>query len=70
MPGLSLGSDKEDVTAGGDGLLDELSSSQESLEGLANVDDVNHVPFAVDIGGHFGIPSRNAMTEMNAGVHQ
>ncbi len=70
MPGLALGADEEDIRAAGDGLLDELLGAKKSLEGFLHIDDVNHVALAVNVRRHLRIPARNAMSEMDAGVHQ
>ncbi len=68
--GLALGADKQHVAALSDGLMDQLLGAKDPLDGLLDVDDVDHVAFAVDVGLHLRIPAADAMTEMHAGVHQ
>ena len=35
-----------------------------------HIDDVNHVPLAVDVGLHLRVPAADAVTEVDAGVHE
>lgn len=70
VAGLAFGSDKEDVFALGDNLLDELFSPEQSLDGLLDVDDVDHVALAMDVGFHFGVPSGDPMAEMNTCIDE
>ncbi len=70
MPGLPLGADEQHVLAAGDGVLHQLLGAEEALDGFLHIDDVNHVPLAVDVRLHLGIPAADAMTEMNAGVDE
>jgi hypothetical protein len=70
MLGLALGADEEDIFARGDGLSDEALGQEEALHGFAHIDQVDHVALAVDVGGHLRIPARDAMPEVDSGVHE
>src|SRR5204862_401475 len=67
---IALGADEEDVLALGNALADELLCPQKPLDGLAHIDDVNHVALAVDVRLHLGIPATDAVPEVDAGVDQ
>ena len=64
------GPDEQHVLTAGDGVLDQLLGPQQALDGFSHIDDVNHVPLAVDVRLHLRVPARDAMAEMDTGVHE
>src|SRR5581483_1851154 len=67
---LRLGADDEDLVAGGDDALEEVRRPDQALDGLAEIDQVDRVPLAVDERGHLRVPARAAVPEVDAGVDQ
>ena len=67
---LALGADEDDVFAVGDGAGDVPLGEQETFDGLLDVDDVDPVALAVDVGTHLGVPAAGALAEVDAGLDQ
>ena len=62
---LTLGADEEHIFAFADSLGDEFLRKQETLDGLADVDDVNLILDALNVRGHLWIPIRSALAEVD-----
>ena len=63
---LTLGSDEEHILAFADSLGDEFLRQQETLDGLADIDDVNLILDTLNIGSHLWIPIRSSLTEVDS----
>lgn len=64
--GLAFCSDEENLLAPGSEFLQESVGENQTLDGFSEVDDVDGLPFAVDVRIHFGIPAPRAMAEVDA----
>ena len=65
--GLALGADEQHFAAVGHGVHHFVVGGAEQLDGLLQVDDVNAVAGAEDVGAHFGIPAAGLVAEVHAG---
>jgi hypothetical protein len=63
---LALGADKQDATAAGHDIADRLQPLVQHLLGLFEVDDMDPVSDAEQVGRHLGVPSAGVVPEMNA----
>ncbi len=54
---LAFGAYEADIFSACDGVCDVFSCKEEAFDGFLDVDDVDPVSFAVDVRGHFGVPS-------------
>ena len=63
---LALGADEEHIFAFADSLGNEFLRQQETLDCLADVDDVNLILDTLNVGGHLWIPTRSALTEVDS----
>jgi len=70
VAGLPLGADKQHIFTGRDNILKQALGPQQSLNGFLHIDDVNHVALAMDVGLHAGVPTADAVAEVDAGVHE
>ena len=70
VTGLALGADEEHIFAAGDGLLHEPLGAEKALDGLLHVNDVDHIALAQDVRLHLGVPATDAVSEMNARIHE
>ena len=67
---LTLRSDEQDVPAASDRVGDERVRPLEELRRLVEVDDVDPVAGAVDVGAHPWVPALGLMTKVDAGVDE
>ena len=67
---LTFGADEKDQAAVAHDLRDEFFGSQQSANRFADVDDVNLVLTAVNIGPHFWIPAAGTVPEVHASFDQ
>ena len=67
---LPLGAHKQHQAAGGGDLLEILAGPEQTADRLADVDDVDEVLAAVDVGPHLRVPAAGAVAEMHAGFDQ
>ena len=67
---LALGADEKHRPAFGGEVRDELFGVAEQLDRLAQVDDVDAVPFAEDVLLHLRVPALRLVTEMNPRLQQ
>src|ERR1043166_2439486 len=67
---LALGADEQDAAASGRGIAQCDQSLMQQRHGLREVDDVNVIAGAVDVGRHLRIPALGAMAEMGARFQQ
>ena len=65
---LFLGADDQDVLAGHHLVGDELQRGLEHFDRRLQVDDVDAVLLAENIGLHLGVPAPHLMAEMDAGL--
>src|SRR6218665_3361981 len=65
--GLALGADHQNRATVGRQLPDELLGLLEQWQRLFQVDDVDLVAVAEDIGGHLGVPEAGLVTEVDTG---
>ena len=68
--GLALGADEQDRAAFGGEAGDELLGLAEQLHRLAQVDDVDAVPFAEDVFLHLRVPALRLVAEVNPRLQQ
>ena len=68
--GLALGAHEEDLLAPGDGLTDKLRRGDELNRRLLQVDDVDAVLLAEDVGLHLRVPTTGLVTEVDAGFEE
>src|SRR5690606_28839124 len=66
LTGGALGADEQNVAAAGGQLLHELGGVLVLGHRLLEVDDVDLVAMAEDIGGHLGVPVAGLVTEVDA----
>ena len=66
--GLALGADEEDHPAARGQITGELGGALGELQGLTEVDDVDPVALAVDVGAHLGVPTPSLVPEMDASL--
>ena len=67
---LALGADEQHPAALGDGVGDRLQRLMKQRHGLGEIDDVDRVARAVDIGRHFRVPAMRLVAEMRARLEQ
>ena len=67
---LALGADEEDAPAPGGGGAERHERLVEQRHGLLQIDDVDAVPHAEEIGAHLRIPASRLMPEMHAGFEK
>ena len=67
---LALGADQQDTTTGGHDVADRLQPLVQHRLGLFEVDDMNPIADAEQVGRHFGVPSTGVMPKMNAGFEK
>jgi hypothetical protein len=67
---LAFGADPEDIAALGDFLVEEFAGVIQADHGLAQVEDVDAVAVAEDVGFHLGVPAAGLVTEVYAGFKQ
>ena len=67
---LPLGADEQHAPALGDGIGDDLQRLMQQRHRLGEVDDVDGVARAVDVGGHFRVPAMRLVAEMRAGFEK
>ena len=67
---LTLGSNPEDRLALRSDLEQQVLGSEKALDGLAEVDHMDHSATAVDVGGHLRIPPRHAASEVHASFNE
>ena len=63
---LALGADEQHAAALGDGVGNLLQRLVQQRHGLRQVDDVDVVAGAVDVGRHFRVPAVGLVAEVNA----
>ena len=63
-----LGADEQDLAAVGRQRLDEGIGLARERQALLEVDDVDFVTFAEDVGCHLRVPVTGLMTEMHASL--
>ena len=63
---LALGADEQHAPALGDGVGDGLQRLVQQRHGLREIDDVDGVAGAVDVGRHLGVPAMRLVAEMRA----
>jgi hypothetical protein len=68
--GLPLGADKNRISSLSYDLRQKVGGSNEALDRLADIDDVNEIPLPKDVGLHLGVPAADPMPEMNARLDQ
>jgi hypothetical protein len=62
---LTLRAHEEDLRTLGSHAHEEVAGPQQTLDGLAQVDDVDEVALAVDERAHLGVPVAGLMAEVN-----
>jgi hypothetical protein len=67
---LALGADEQHLAAAGDGLADEVERAREQRHGLRQIEDVDAVAFAKDVGLHLRVPAVGLVAEMAACIEQ
>ena len=67
---LALGADQKHAPAAGDDLADRLQPLMQQRHGLFEIDDVNAIADAEDVGRHLRVPAPRMVAEMNAGLQQ
>ena len=67
---LTLAADEEDLAAARNDVAEEGTSGIELLGGLDQIDDVNVVTFAENVGTHSRIPLAGLVAEVDAGFDQ
>ena len=67
---LALGADQQHPAAAGDGVADRLQALMQHRHRLFEVDDVDAVAGAEDVGRHLRVPAPRVMAEMDAGFEQ
>ena len=67
---LLLGPHEQDVAAGHDQVADLGADVLHHPHGLLQVDDVNPVPSAENVGLHLGIPATGLMAEVHPGLQK
>ncbi len=65
--GLTLGADKEHLAALGHSVHHLVVSHAEELHGLLQVNDMDAVARAENVGTHLGVPAPGLMPEVHAG---
>ena len=68
--GLSLGTDEQDLLAASDRIDHEVAGSRQLNGRLLQIDDVDAVLLAEDVGLHLRVPPTGLVTEVDAGVEQ
>ena len=67
---LALGADEQHPAALGDGVGDRLQRLMQQRHRLGEIDDVDRVARAVDIGRHLRVPAMRLVAEMRARLEQ
>ena len=67
---LALGADEQNTAAAGDDVADRLQTLVQHRLGLFEVDDVDAVADAENVGRHLRVPPPRVMAEMDAGFEQ
>ena len=67
VAGSALGADKQNSAAVGRERSDEIHRIVEQRQGFFQVDDVDLVAVAEDVGTHLGVPVPGLMSEMDTG---
>ena len=67
---LALGADEQHATAAGHRVRDRLQRLVHQRHRLREVDDVDVVARAEDVGPHLGVPAVRLMTEVGAGLEE
>ena len=67
---LALGADEQHPAAAGDDVADRLQALVQHRHRLLEIDDVDAVAHAEDVGRHLRVPAPRVMAEMNAGFEQ
>ncbi len=70
LGGLALGADEQDASAAGRDIAQRHQRLVQQRHGLGEVENVDVVARAVDVGRHLRIPALLAMAEMGAGFQQ
>ena len=68
--GLALGADEQHAAATGHGVRHLLERLVQQRNRLRQVDDVDVVAGAVDIGRHFRVPAVGLVAEVNASIEK
>jgi|TARA_B100000959_G_scaffold287603_1_gene374933 hypothetical protein len=67
---LRLGTNEKNIQTACNNLTNEVASAEDSLDGQAQINDVNPVAGTMNIWLHFGVPSANAAPDVGSGINE